>query len=150
MESVDLYVSILIILVIAGWALYHLYRWLYMPDRITLPFEHEEIPLPEAGEETAMLEAAGYEIISGKRKIKLKIEVDDETLASSLWVDYFVRKDDELYAVKTARRRRPVDWTGSGVRDYFLPYALIYDGIDGVLYLEPELNRIHRIIFHID
>gem|GEM_PF-646558 len=149
MGSADLYVTILIIIVVAVWALYHFQKWLYEPYRNKLPFELEDVQLPEPSEETALLEAAGYEIMSGKRKISLSIEADGQSLHSALWVDYFVRKDDEVYAVKTARRRRPVDWTGSGLRDYFLPYALIYDQLDGVLYIEPEHKTIHKICFHI-
>jgi len=149
MESSDWIVSILIGATIIAWALYYLYRWLYMPHRTKLPFEHEDVELPEPSAETDLLESAGYEIISGKRKISLKIEVDDERLSSSLWVDYFVRKDDEIYAVKTVRRRKPVDWTGSGIRDYFLPYALVYEQVDGVLYMNTELQVIHRIVFHV-
>lgn len=149
MGSADLVVSILIIMVFAGWALYYGYRWLYMPHLNKLPFEHEAIELPEPSEETELLESAGYEIISGKRKISLRIEADEESLSSNLWVDYFVRSEDELYAVKTARKRRPVDWTGSGLRDAFLPYALIYEQLDGVLYLDVEHRSIHKVIFHI-
>jgi hypothetical protein len=151
MESSDWIVSILIIIVIAGWSLYHLHRWLYMPHRTRLPFEHEDLEPPSPSPETRMLEEAGYEIISGKRKVLLRIEVDeDRTFTSNLWIDYFVRKDDEIYAVKTMRRRKPVDWTGSGLRDYFLPYALVYDKIDGVLYIHPEHQKIHKIVFHIE
>src|SRR5690606_41034415 len=134
---------------IVCWASYYLHRWLYTPHRTRLPFEFEPVDMPEPSRETDLLESAGYEIISGKRKVELKIEVDDETYTSSLWIDYFVRKNNEVYAVKTVRRRKPVDWTGSGLRDYFLPYALVYEQIDGVLYIQPEQGQIHRIVFHI-
>ena len=149
MESSDLYVSILILIVIAVWALYHFNKWLYMPSLKKLPFEHEPIELPEPNEETELLEESGYEIISGKRKIHLKIEANEDILTSSLWVDYFVRMGEEIYAVKTARRRRPIDWTGSGLRDAFLQYALLYEQLDGVLYIEPEVRMVHKITFQI-
>ncbi len=57
------------------------------------------------------------------------IDLDGQALQSRLFIDLIAEKDGKHYIVKTARDRMPIDWTGSGVRDRLLVYALAYAGM---------------------
>lgn len=120
-------------------------RWLrkpaaFKPGKAFSVNEHfERTPFVE------LLENAGYEVISGKLKVPLAFEAGDDRLYSRLFIDYVAAIDDEYYLVKTSRTRRPVEWTGSGVRDALLPYLLLYPDCAGVLYIDGEVSEIYKV-----
>ncbi len=132
---------ILIILLVIGW--FRFKRWLYSPARLKLPFP-TYTPVPHS-EAVRLMEQAGYEVICGKKKVPLLVDVDDIPLDSRLFVDYFARKGEELYVVKLARERQPIQWTGSGVRDKLLPYCYLFSETHGVLYVDVEEGSIRKI-----
>ena len=143
----DIFAMLLVIAAAALWGWLRFNKWLHAPSRVKLPFP-EAAPVART-EAVRLLEEAGYEVVCGKMKVPLIVEVDDETMASRMFVDYFARKDRELYVVKVSRRRQPVEWTASGVRDRFLPYGQLFEETHGVLYVDTEEGKVHRIAFDI-
>lgn len=142
-------ILLLISLVIVSW-LFLLFRsWLLAPPKVRHPIEADpEIPVTEAVE---LLEYAGFEVLTGKRRIPIYVNLNDsEELESRLFVDHFAAEGDKLYAVKLARSRKPVDMTGSGLRDQLLVYQLIYEQLEGILYVDTKLRTIDKICFTIE
>lgn len=146
----DLFVIILIVVIAVVWGIIGLRRWLEAPARRVDLDLGEEVPTDDTVE---LLEASGYEVVSGKKRIPITVVVDDEEeLHSRLYIDYFARKDDgnRLYAVKVAKDRKPLDMTGSGIRDALLPYYLLYDEVSGVLYVDTKQGTIKQFHFEIE
>lgn len=142
-QQEDLFFVIILIVVLAviGW--FRFKKWLYAPSRIRLPFpDYTPVPRTEA---VSMMEKAGYEVICGKKKVPLLVEVDDIPMDSRLFVDYFARKGEELYVVKVAKQRQPIEWTGSGVREKLLPYCYLFTETHGVLYVDVEEGSVRKV-----
>ncbi|AJS57951.1 hypothetical protein [Paenibacillus sp. IHBB 10380] len=98
-----------------------------------------------------LLHTAGYEVLGGRVKIPLYFEVDDDSYQSRLFIDYVVSGENgDVYLVKMARHRKPLEWTGSGIRDQLLPYFLFYPDCRGVLYLDVTNRDIRQIQFDWD
>ncbi|WP_223869822.1 hypothetical protein [Paenibacillus sabuli] len=126
------------------------YRWLHTPSGRRL------ILLQDGAEPSAddpwvkLLEANGYEVLSGKHRIPLRIGLDDQVLQSRLYIDYVAERDGKRYMVKTARERMPMDWTGAGVRDRLLVYSLLVPYCEGVLYADGKEGTVRVITFQIE
>lgn len=144
----DLGVLVFLIIGLICWLLIVFRQWLYAPPKLRLPIDWHGAP-PE-GEAVDLLEYSGYEVLSGKQKLPISIDVDGSTLESRLFIDFFAKKEEELYIVKVARARRPLEMTGSAIRDRLLPYALLYDEITGVLYVDVANRQIRQITFDIE
>ncbi|WP_235857529.1 hypothetical protein [Paenibacillus albiflavus] len=149
--SIDSQVLVLLIIVsiAVSWATLRFRRWLDEPKRnLPVPI-HDDIPSDEAVE---LLEGAGFDVLSSKTRIPLYITINDaeEPLYSRLFIDFFVQKNEELYLVKLARERRPLDMTGSGLRDAFLAYQLLFPDASGVLYVDMNQQKIKKISFHVE
>lgn len=145
-ENSDKVVMGLIGVALAIFILYRIYIWLqssprsFMKDKI--PLNKVIIPHPSID----LLEGAGYEIIGGKLKIPLSFKVDGLSLYSRLFIDYVATKEESsFYLVMLARPRKPLDLTGSGLRDTLLPYLLIYPECSGVLYVNVATATIQVI-----
>ncbi len=68
-----------------------------------------------------LLEAAGFDVLAGKTKIPITMTINErEQLESRLFIDYFAQKEDHIYLVKVAKERKPLEMTGSAVRDMLL------------------------------
>lgn len=145
----DTFILLLLSLFIIGWLWIWFRRWLMAPPKVKRPIEPDsEIVVTEAVE---LLEFAGYEVLTGKRRIPVDVQVNDRlALESRLFVDHFAAEGDLLYAVKLTRDRKPVEMTGSGLRDHLLVYQLIYEQIDGILLVDPKLRTIDKIRFTIE
>ncbi|MNU00607.1 hypothetical protein D3C72_2437780 [compost metagenome] len=74
---------------------------------------------------------------------------DRELLESRLFIDHFAAEEEKLYVVKVARDRKPLDWTGSGLRDQLLVYQLLYPEAEGILYVDPRQKTIEKIRFDV-
>lgn len=151
MQGEDVFVIILLAAGFSIWGWIALRRWLTFPARqVRLTFD--EIVVSD--ENVQFLESSGYEVVSGKKKIPLRIMVDDEEeLYSRMYIDYFARPEgdeDQLYIVKTARDRKPLDLTGSGIRDALLSYFLLYEQVIGILYVDAKQGMIKKIHFEIE
>jgi hypothetical protein len=149
MESGDGIVIFLILIALAAWIYMMARNWVrdkvghVIPD---IPVD-DEIPEDEA---VGLLEAAGYEILSGKKRIPIHVLLNDEPLQSRLFIDYFVQMEDEVYIVKLAKERKPLELTGSGIRDALLCYQLAYPQAAGILYVDLAQRKINKIAITIE
>lgn len=134
---------------IAVWLIRRFRAWLHEPpaSRVYMLGDGTE---PEPDDETVrFLAQRGYEVVSGKHRVPIEIEVDGELLETRLYIDYVAVRDGRTWLVKTARDRMPIDWTGSGVRDKLLIYALLVPSAEGILYADPKEGRLRAITFAI-
>lgn len=122
-------------------------RWFLRPIERRAEFLEPASNASFSGKYAVLLEQEGYTILSGKHRIPIRITVDGEDLESRYFFDYIVKKDEEMFAVRCARSRKAIQWSGSGVRDEFMPYFLLYDEISGVLYVDAEQQQIKKIQF---
>ncbi|MBB3109189.1 hypothetical protein FHS18_001241 [Paenibacillus phyllosphaerae] len=131
------------------WIYRGFYRWLHEP-----PGLHSNLLLSRAeavneeDENVQLLEQNGYEVTYGKYRLPISIDLDGERLQSRLFIDMIAEKDGKHYIVKTARERMPIDWTGSGVRDKLMIYALLLPEAEGVLFVDHKEQLIRTITFH--
>lgn len=144
--SSDKIVMAFIGLALSIFIVYRIYIWLqsspnsFMKDQI--PFNKVITPHPSID----LLEDEGYEVVGGKLKIPLSFNVNGSQLYSRLFIDYVASKEEgTLYLVILARPRKPLDLTGSGLRDTMLPYLLIYPECTGVLYVNVATATIQVI-----
>ncbi|MCS7461628.1 hypothetical protein N0M98_15855 [Paenibacillus doosanensis] len=150
MQSGDGLIIFLILLVLGTWLFYYVRGRM----RETVEYGLQELPraddVPE-DEATRLLEQSGYSVVSGKQKVPLNIVVDDgEQLQSRLFIDYFAERDGLYYAAKIAKDRKPMEMTGSSVRDHLLIYQLLYPQISGVLYLDLQQQKVKQFVFEMD
>ncbi|WP_020616778.1 hypothetical protein [Paenibacillus daejeonensis] len=146
----DWFVMIVVGLLFVIWVYKRFYTWLHEPvtSRLVLLDGGEE---PDASDENVrLLETAGYTVSSARHRIPVSVGLDGELLGSRLYIDYVAEKGSELYLVKTARDRMPMDWTGSGVRDRLLVYALLVPHSAGILYVDAKNGGIRTITFHVN
>jgi hypothetical protein len=94
-----------------------------------------------------ILATHGYTGVGGKLRVPLTVRVDGKKMASRLFIDGFAQKDDKLFVIRLERDRMPIEWTGSGVREKFLSYALLYEQAEGVLYINEQDQTIREIKF---
>lgn len=151
MQSEDVFVVILLVVALSIWGWVALRRWLILPPR-QVPLVYQEVDPDD--EIAQFLQSSGYEVLSGKKKVPLRMIVDDEEeLFSRIYVDYLVcpeGDEDQLFIVRAARERMPLELTGSGIRDALLPYYLLYEQVTGVLYVDVKQGFIKKIIFEIE
>ncbi|ANE48062.1 hypothetical protein SY83_19185 [Paenibacillus swuensis] len=144
----EMFVLVLLALLVLYWLFTRVNQWLETPPKPGVPMDVESFE-PE-GEAVSILQDTGYEIIHGKKRIPLRVHLDVQTLESRLFIDYFARKEGEVFAVKVAKNRSPVELTGSGLRDGLLIYQLLYEDVDGVLYIDPDAGTLRKIKFEMD
>jgi hypothetical protein len=149
MQPGDNFVLLLLIAILLIAVFLGLRRWLMKP--LSSPWSltpDDEIPITEA---VALLEDAGYEVMTLKRKVPITILINDTVeLESRFFVDHFVKSGEEWYVVRIARSRKPLEMTGSSIRDHLLPYQLLYPKASGVLYVDVNVRNIVKIEFQID
>jgi len=134
---------------IAVWLVRRFHAWLHEPPASRV-YRLGEGTEPDPDDETVrFLTASGYEVVSGKHRVPIEIEVDGEPMQARLFIDYVAVKDGRMWLVKTARDRKPIDWTGTGVRDRLLVYALLVPTAEGIVYADPKERRLRTITFAI-
>ncbi|GGF87191.1 hypothetical protein [Paenibacillus abyssi] len=143
------------VMIVAGglivfWLYTRFYRWLHTPSGTGLILLQDGMELDDDDEYVRLLESEGYIVSSGKHRIPIRIGLDEEVLHSRLYIDYVAEKNGSLFIVKSARDRMPIDWTGSGVRDRLLVYALLVPYCAGVLFVDIKEKQIRTITFHIN
>lgn len=149
MEQGDVRVILLILIVVVCFIFWRFQKWSTGSSRRRgrIP-RHANIPEDDVVE---LLEGAGFEVLAGKSKIPITMTISErDHLESRLFIDYFVQKEDDVYLVKVARDRKPLEMTGSAVRDMLLPYTLIYPEAQGILYVDMAVSKIKKITFHIE
>ncbi|NQX58907.1 hypothetical protein [Paenibacillus qinlingensis] len=149
MEQGDVRVILLIGIVVVCIVFWRFQKWSTGSSRRRgrIP-RHANIPEDDVVD---LLEAAGFEVLAGKTKIPITMTVGErDQLESRLFIDYFVQKEEDVYLVKVAKDRKPLEMTGSAVRDMLLPYTLIYPEAQGILYVDMTVSKIRKITFHIE
>jgi hypothetical protein len=142
-ETGDLVVFFLVLLALVVWIGYGIKKWLDRPWLTGLPYVRDADP--PSDELRELLEMHGYETVCGKIKFPLSFSVDGKKMNSRLFVDGIARDEHGVYAVKLARRRQVVEWTGSGVRDAFLPLFAVAGPIGGILYVDLAEDDVIKI-----
>lgn len=151
MQSGDGFVIFLIVLLIGAWLYFYIRAQMRRTVGQGAPLELiEEEDVPE-DDVTVLLEEEGYRLVCGRKRIPITISVnDEEELHSRLYIDYMVEKDGLYYAVKLARDHKPLEISGSAIRDRLLVYQLAYPQTSGVLYVDMLENHIDRFMFVLD
>jgi hypothetical protein len=145
----DVLVLLLVIFAFFSWGWFAFRRWLYKKPDVKAP-EADPNKLPKGGV-VDVLTDHGYEVTHGKWKVEMTVHVGDQRLGSSLFVDYFAKRDGNVYVVKVAKLRKPLDLSvGSAVREQLLPYALLYEDTAGVLYVDTNSRKVHQIRFELE
>ncbi len=88
----------------------------------------------------------GYSIVESQRPARAHVTIDGKRHTSTVRVDYIVEKNGLTYAaeVKGGARRSA---TRDSTRRQLLEYALIYEGISGVLLVDAVDGVVHTIEF---
>lgn len=147
---VDTAVMALIIVISVVWIYVRFHRWLYGPIKLKIPEDAGNLAELEGTDTVALLQEAGYQVLAGKYRVPIHIRLDDDhELESRLFIDCFARSDNELYVVKIAKDRKPIEWTGSGIRERLLAYTLLFDNCSGVLYVDTKERKVNKIKFDI-
>ncbi|MDF2723276.1 MAG: hypothetical protein K0Q59_2951 [Paenibacillus sp.] len=149
MRSGDVIVVILLIVTAVVWFYYRSRHWYNKPRPAYAIPQQDDIFVP-SDEAVELLNARGYEIVAGKSRLPLTITLDGAPMDTRMFIDAFVMKDDELYIVKFARERKPLEMTASALRERLLVYSLLYPEANGVLYVDLSLNTIRHITFEIE
>ena len=110
---------------------------------------HSEVFVP-SDEAVRLLEEAGYDILAGKVRLPVYVELDGNVMESRLFIDAFAEKDGETYVVRLARERKPIEMTGSSLRDHLLVYHLLYPQTAGVLYVDLPAGAIRVVKFEVE
>ncbi|MGG4142999.1 hypothetical protein ABEW34_07685 [Paenibacillus algorifonticola] len=131
------------------WLFRLFHRWLHEPASFNRLKLGKGVPLDPNDENILFLEQSGYHVVSGKHRIPIQIDLDGQELDSRLYIDYIAELDGELYVVKTARDRMPMDWTGSGIRDRLLVYALLLPKCQGILFINVKERSIRKVVFQL-
>lgn len=148
MRSGDAYIILLIMLILFAW-IYILLRRRYNEQAGWQVPEAEE--LGELDPDIVdLLEQAGFALIGGRQRIPIRIRADGERMESRVIIDGLAERDEELYIIRIARERRPMEWTGSSIRDHLLPVQLLYRNASGIIYVNPKSGFLHQIRFEID
>jgi hypothetical protein len=140
----DLFVLILVVGGLLLWLLRFLYYWLTKPHTAQLAS-----PIPKQGEHVEMLVQQGFEWVSGKQKIPIRIDAGESSSDSRLFIDGLVVKDGKRYVVKLSRDQKPLRWSGAAVRDALMIFQLIYNA-DGVVYVDLQHHKIKAVSFQTD
>lgn len=150
MQSGDSIVIFLILIALAVWTYMRTRKWARdkagntMPD---IPVD-DEVPEDDA---VRLLKEEGYDILSSKKRIPIHIVLnEEETLQSRLFIDYFVQMEDDVYIVKVSKERKPLELTGSGIRDALMCYQLAYPQASGILYVDLTQRKIYNIAISIE
>lgn len=129
------------------WVYRAFYNWLHEPRALNkLILGTGEVLEPD-DETVLFLESRGYAVSSGKHRLPIELELDGKPLQSRIYVDYIAEKDGLTYAVKVARERQPIVWTGSGLRDRLLVYSLLLPQIEGILVVDLNEGTIRTVKF---
>ncbi|RKN84688.1 hypothetical protein D7M11_11895 [Paenibacillus ginsengarvi] len=149
MRSGDTFVILLLLIAALVWFYVRSRLW-YNKPRASLAIPHQDELYVPSDEAVLLLNQKGYEIAAGKTKLPVYITLDGQEMESRLFIDAYVVKDDELFLVKLARERRPLEMSASAIRERLLVYYLLYPEAAGVLYVDTSLGSIKKITFEIE
>lgn len=152
MERVGDWVIMLAAASIIVWWLFKLFgRWLHEPPGSRLRKLARAGGVVQSDPIVILLQAKGYEVLSGKHRITLGVELDEgPTMPTRLYFDYLAKKDELYYLVKLERARQPLDWTASGLREGLLVYALLFPDCEGIIVVTPRDQQSKIVRFRVE
>lgn len=148
MQKGDVYSIMLIVIGLAVWFFFVLRRHWQWPVWTKLPLEAQTGAPPQ--DIVNLLEEAGYEWVCGKVKIPISVDVNGKTMETRLFVDGVVKQDRHYYLIRLMRERKPMEWTGSSLREHLLVYHLLYKQMEGILVIDPKFRTITNVSFKIE
>ena len=103
------------------------------------------------GEVTAekLLKKQGYRVVDRQVVGEWWMEVDGEELEVQVRADFLVKRKRRLYVAEVKTGRMVTDPAFPATRRQLLEYRLVFD-VDGVLLVDAENRRIHRVDFPAD
>ncbi|MFS1512231.1 hypothetical protein VQL36_07350 [Chengkuizengella sp. SCS-71B] len=141
----DLLVLLLIVISVLVWFFFLVRKWFKTAMRSNIPLHEASEP---KGKAISILERYGYDVIAGKLVVPIQINMDGADFSSRFYIDYIATKDNKDYIVLLAKHRQEINWkAGSSIRDHFFNYAILYDKIEGIIYVDLSNNTIKKIIF---
>lgn len=147
-ERADLWVLLLVVIIVLIWIYYHIRKWLTSPVNRQLLLLADAADPPE--HVARVLEAAGYQMTSGKFKMPLAVRLNGEKLSSRLYIDGIAESGGDRFLVLLSKSRKPVTLSGSGLRDTFLKYRAAIPAAKGIVYVDTDHEKIYQIIFEWD
>lgn len=133
----------LVLFLLIGVIFYFILKKLPVPYR-----KKKEESCDIKGEIPDLLRNQGYEVVGAKQRIPFEIDFDGRIYESRLFIDYLAYRDNQWYIVIVSRQRKPIRESGAGLREYFLPYYLLYRP-DAILYVDRDQGSIKEIEFDI-
>lgn len=126
-------------------------RWLHEPPGSRLRKLARAGGVVQEDVHVILLQSKGYEVLSGKHKVTLGVELDDGTpKPTRLYFDYLAKKEDKYYLVKLERARQPLDWTASGLRESLLVYALLFPDCEGIIIVTLRDQQLKIVRFKVE
>jgi hypothetical protein len=93
-----------------------------------------------------LLADAGYEVVAAQVREQWCLAVDGEELAVNLRADYLAEKEGARFVAEVKTGRDAPRLHTPATRRQLLEYRMAFD-VDGVLLVDAELGRVHRIVF---
>lgn len=131
LERGDLFVYVVIVLLLVFWGL-----------RVRKKQRRSTSPVPKSGKMVALLEAEGYEIVSGKVKIPLHLFVGEREIDSAMTADGLVKLSGRTYVVVKEREEERL--TAKFIREHYLANCLAFRA-DGVVLINLDKPQIKQI-----
>lgn len=133
LERGDSFVYVLIVLLLVAWA------WYFAKKRRGLSSD----TIPSSGKLVELLKEEGYDIVSGKTKIPVKVDIGDRETDVIMSVDCIVRQNGRKYVVKVEREEGEAV-TVRRVRERFLAVCLAFQA-DGIVVVSADKTRIKHV-----
>lgn len=121
----------------------------FRPFLRRLPIQIGWVNLYETDPLEQLLHRKGYRLIRKHIRVPILFSAGDETHKTRIFVDGVAKKEGKWYLVRIARARKPLLYTGSGMRDEFIPFALLRKW-DGILYVNLKEESLQQISFQVD
>lgn len=129
----DVFVYVLIVLIIVV--------WLWKPWRGKKVSASNDVP--KTGKMVELLEAEGYELVSGKVKIPLTLYIGERETDTVVTGDCLVKQHGRTYIVQTEREEGQ-SLTAKRVKEHYLSACLAFH-TDGVIVLNADKTRLKHV-----
>ncbi len=96
-----------------------------------------------------LLSKKGYRVIERQVAGEWWMWIDDEAVEVQVRADFLVRRKGRLYVAEVKTGRMVTDPAFPATRRQLLEYRMVFD-VDGVLLVDAENRRLHRVDFPAD
>lgn len=132
LERGDLFVYVIIALFIVCWGV-HLWK----------KNQPSTSSVPKSGKLVSLLEAEGYDIVSGKMKIPLRLSVGEREMDSAITADYLVEQNGRTYIV-VKEKEEDEKLTAKYIKERYLVDCLTFRA-DGLIVINSDKTRVKQI-----